>query len=153
MRVCQVTLNGNSNYSLVQQKFTITSEAKERTLFDWIAQCVSIFVEEHDVEPNAGEMNVHCGFTFSFPIYQTGIAEGNLTMWNKGFIVPNVVGRDVVRLTQDAFLRKHLRVKIVAIVNDTVGTFMTSCYTNQTPILVSYSAQVPMPATGSICHK
>ncbi|KAJ1922191.1 hypothetical protein H4219_000053 [Mycoemilia scoparia] len=129
LRVCQVTLNGDSTHKLVQQKFTITKEAKEKTLFDWIAQCVSIFIEEHDVVPNSGESAVRCGFTFSFPIDQTGIAEGNLVMWNKGFLVPNTVGRDIVRLTQDAFLRKHLRVKIVAIVNDTVGALMTSCYT------------------------
>ncbi|KAJ1680432.1 hypothetical protein EV182_000013 [Spiromyces aspiralis] len=130
LRVCQVTLLGKSDFHMVQQKFTIPAEAKERTLFDWIAQCVSIFVEEHDVEPNPGEYSINCGFTFSFPINQTGLAEGNLIMWNKGFLVPNSVGRDVVRLTQDAFLRKHLRVRIVAILNDTVGALMTSCYSN-----------------------
>ncbi|KAJ2546871.1 hexokinase, partial [Coemansia sp. RSA 1933] len=39
LRVCQVTLNGDTTYGLVQQKFTITPEAKEGRLWDFIAEC------------------------------------------------------------------------------------------------------------------
>ncbi|PVU92817.1 hypothetical protein BB559_003578 [Furculomyces boomerangus] len=130
LRVCQVQLNGDTTFELFQQKFTITKEAKEATLFDWIAQCVDIFVENHKITPDAGKTFIPCGFTFSFPVIQTGIARGNLLMWNKGFTVPNTVGRDVVLMTQDAFMRKHLNVKIVAIINDTVGSLMATSYSH-----------------------
>ncbi|KAJ1798635.1 hypothetical protein LPJ59_002374 [Coemansia sp. RSA 2399] len=128
LRVCQVTLNGDTTYGLVQQKFTITPEAKDSRLWDFIAECVGVFLEEHDLHPDKGRRAIPCGYTFSFPIFQTSIASGNLSMWNKGFTVPNSVGRDVVNLTQSAFQRHHVPVEVVAILNDTVGTLMTSGY-------------------------
>ncbi|KAJ1720575.1 hypothetical protein LPJ53_004816 [Coemansia erecta] len=128
LRVCQVTLNGDTTYSLVQQKFTITQDAKESRLWDFIAECVGVFLEEHGMKPAPGKRTIPCGYTFSFPIFQTSISSGNLSMWNKGFTVPNSVGRDVVNLTQSAFQRHHVPVEVVAIVNDTVGTLMTSGY-------------------------
>ncbi|KAJ2548783.1 hypothetical protein GGH95_006369, partial [Coemansia sp. RSA 1836] len=130
LRVCQVTLKGDTTYSLVQQKFTITQEAKESRLWDFIAECVGVFLEEHDLHPAPGKRTIPCGYTFSFPIYQTGIASGNLSMWNKSFTVPNSVGRDVVNLTQSAFQRHHVPVEVVAVLNDTVGTLMTSGYSH-----------------------
>ena len=42
---------------------------------------------------------------------------------NSGFAAKNAVGNDVVKLLQDAFNRKHLHVKCVALVND-VGVHM-----------------------------
>ncbi|KAJ2613076.1 hypothetical protein H4S08_002404 [Coemansia sp. RSA 1365] len=128
LRVCQVSLNGDTTYQLLQQKFTITPEAKESRLWDFVAECVAVFLEEHDLHPPQGRRVIPCGYTFSFPIFQTGISTGNLSMWNKGFSVPNSVGRDVVNLTQSAFQRHHVPVEIVAVVNDTVGTLMTSAY-------------------------
>ncbi|PVU90678.1 hypothetical protein BB561_004780 [Smittium simulii] len=130
LRVCLVTLNGDSTFDMIQQKFTISQEAKDFTLFDWIAQCVDIFLEENKISYDDFTKPTPCAFTFSFPIDQTGIARGNLIMWNKGFSVPNAVGRDIVTLTQNAFTRKHVNVKIVAIINDTIGSLMASAYTN-----------------------
>ncbi|KAJ1842333.1 hypothetical protein LPJ57_010047, partial [Coemansia sp. RSA 486] len=130
LRVCQVTLNGDTTYSLVQQKFTITQEAKESRLWDFIAECVGVFLEEHNLKPAPGKRTIPCGYTFSFPIFQTSISSGNLSMWNKSFTVPNSVGRDVVNLTQSAFQRHHVAVEVVAVLNDTVGTLMTSGYSN-----------------------
>lgn len=40
-----------------------------------------------------------------------------------GFAAKNAIGHDVVKLLQDAFNRKHLHVKCVALVND-VGAQM-----------------------------
>lgn len=130
LRVCQVTLKGDTTYSLIQQKFTITAEAKEAKLWDFVAECVGVFLEEHSLRPEQGKRSIPCGYTFSFPIFQTGIASGNLSMWNKGFTVPNSVGRDVVNLTQSAFQRHHVPVEVVAVLNDTVGTLMTSGYSH-----------------------
>jgi len=41
----------------------------------------------------------------------------------QGFAAKNAIGHDVVKLLQDAFNRKHLHVKCVALVND-VGIYM-----------------------------
>ncbi|PVV02388.1 hypothetical protein BB560_003160 [Smittium megazygosporum] len=130
LRVCQITLNGDSTFSITQQKFTIPAEAKEATLFDWIAQSVELFLDEHNLATDDASNPIPCGFTFSFPIDQTGIAKGKLIMWNKGFAVPNAVDRDIVSLTQSAFSRRFLNVKIVAIINDTIGSLMASAYSH-----------------------
>lgn len=61
---------------------------------------------------------VHLGLTFSFPVEQTALGAGKILTWTKGFSAKNAVGHDVVQLLQDAFDRKHLHVKCVALVND-----------------------------------
>jgi len=48
---------------------------------------------------------------------------GNRYATDTGFAAKNAVGHDVVKLLQDAFNRKHLHVKCVALVND-VGVYM-----------------------------
>lgn len=58
------------------------------------------------------------GLTFSFPVEQTALDEGKILTWTKGFSAKNAVGHDVVGLLQDAFDRKHLHVRCVALVND-----------------------------------
>ena len=49
---------------------------------------------------------------------QTALDKGILLTWTKGFSAKNAVNKDVVELLQDAFDRKHLHVKCVALVND-----------------------------------
>lgn len=81
------------------------------------------------------------GLTFSFPVEQTALDSGRLLTWTKGaghasitlpldvnncvlisgFAAKNAIGHDVVKLLQDAFNRKHLHVKCVALVNDVSG--------------------------------
>lgn len=58
------------------------------------------------------------GLTFSFPVEQTALDKGFLLTWTKGFSAKNAINKDVVKLLQDAFDRKHLHVKCVALVND-----------------------------------
>lgn len=53
---------------------------------------------------------------------QTALGAGKILTWTKGFSAKNAVGNDVVQLLQDAFNRKHMHVKCVALVND-VGSF------------------------------
>ncbi len=50
--------------------------------------------------------------------------------WTKGFSAPGVEGQDVVKLLQQAFARKGLKIEIKAIVNDTVGTLIAHAYTD-----------------------
>lgn len=61
---------------------------------------------------------VPLGLTFSFPVEQTALDKGFLLTWTKGFSAKNAINKDVVKLLQDAFDRKHLHVKCVALVND-----------------------------------
>ena len=72
-------------------------------------------LDELDPEENPA---IPLGLTFSFPVEQTALNKGKILTWTKGFSAKNAVGHDVVQLLQDAFNRKHLHVKCVALVND-----------------------------------
>ena len=70
-------------------------------------------------DPTAVPANdVFLGLTFSFPVEQTALGAGKILTWTKGFSAKNAIGNDVVQLLQDAFNRKHMHVKCVALVND-----------------------------------
>uniref|UniRef100_A0A8C5UDQ8 Phosphotransferase n=1 Tax=Malurus cyaneus samueli TaxID=2593467 RepID=A0A8C5UDQ8_9PASS len=69
------------------------------------------------------------GFTFSFPCQQVGLDKALLLTWTKGFSASDCVGKDVVLLLRQAAERKqHTALKVVALVNDTVGTMMSCGY-------------------------
>ena len=67
------------------------------------------------------EEELSLGLTFSFPVEQKALDSGVLLTWTKGFSAKNAVGNDVVKMLQDAFDRKHLHVRCVALVNDVSG--------------------------------
>ena len=56
-----------------------------------------------------GSVVPRIGFTFSFPMNQTAIAEGTLLRWTKGYTCPDGVGSDPVKLLKEAFRRKASR--------------------------------------------
>ncbi|KAG0747480.1 hypothetical protein G6F57_004511 [Rhizopus arrhizus] len=129
LRVCHVSLLGNGEHTIRQQKYVISEELKMgpmRHLCDFVADCVDSFLTEH----GTGDDNsvIHLGYTFSFPVLQTGINRGVLKQWTKGFACSGAVGRDAVIHLQDSFRRKNINVNIAAIVNDTVGTLMAHAY-------------------------
>ncbi|KAI9025168.1 hexokinase-domain-containing protein [Phycomyces nitens] len=129
LRVCEFSLLGQGEYKVHQQKYVISDELKTgdmRNLCDFIADCVDNFVTENGSD--SLENDLQLGFTFSFPVLQTDINRGTLIQWTKGFNCTNAVGKDVVVLLQDAFLRKNVNVHIAALVNDTVGTLMAHAY-------------------------
>lgn len=70
-----------------------------------------------EIDPNV-DPALPLGLTFSFPVEQTALNQGKILTWTKGFAAKNAVGNDVVQLLQDAFNRKHLHVRCVALVND-----------------------------------
>lgn len=88
---------------------------------DYIAESVDAFltsnVEGGESNYGSGE-SVYLGFTFSFPVEQTALDKGKILTWTKGFSARNAVGHDVVELLQNAFDRKRMHVKCVALVND-----------------------------------
>ncbi|KAG7096624.1 hypothetical protein E1B28_004041 [Marasmius oreades] len=134
LRVCEVTLNGDKTFDLRQQKYKVSDTLKtgEATvLFDYLAASVDAFLTSHAPPANFNPKHdvVHLGLTFSFPVEQTALDSGKILTWTKGFSAKNAVGHDVVKLLQDAFDRKHMHVKCVALVNDTVGALLSRSYT------------------------
>ncbi|KAJ1337040.1 hypothetical protein BSLG_006800 [Batrachochytrium salamandrivorans] len=116
-----------------QRKYTVSNELKVgtgRALFDFLADCVGEFLGEIGVNAVEGEdsQELALGFTFSFPCMQTAINKGNLMHWTKGFTATDVEGRDPVDLLQRAFLRKKLKIRVSALVNDTVGTLVSHAF-------------------------
>ncbi|KAI0637701.1 hexokinase [Trametes polyzona] len=152
LRVCEVELLGNHEFVLRQQKYKVSEALKTgeaTTLFDYLADSVDAFLTEFasavPSSPTTDQANpfsspslndlppepaVPLGLTFSFPVEQTALNRGKILTWTKGFAAKNAVGNDVVQLLQDAFDRKHLHVRCVALVNDTVGALLSRAYTS-----------------------
>ena len=147
-RVCSIQLHGNTTFSLTQTKVPIPRElmtAKTYTdLFSFLAKQIQAFLREHHAEHYVGHMErrgsqvegwrneeiFNLGFTFSFPVEQYGLNKGTLVRWTKGFDIHDAVGRDVCEMLQDEIDVLRLPVKVVALVNDTVGTLMARSYTS-----------------------
>jgi hexokinase len=110
-------------------KFTIPNKemtGKGRELFDFLASSIKIFLGKYSAR-KAGRR--YLGFTFSFPIAQTAIARGKLLHWTKGFSASGVVGKDPVKLLEEALERNGIRaIKVAALANDTVGTLAAGSY-------------------------
>ena len=129
-RVLDLELKGRRKSSTpVSDKFTLKKEhiaGEGRKLFDFIAGSIKSFIHKHGL---ASRRDLHIGFTFSFPVLQASIASGRLVRWTKGFKARGVEGKDVVRLLNDALVRKGIRnAKVVALANDTVGTLIARSY-------------------------
>lgn len=110
---------------------------------DYLADSVDAFLTTPVVSPTTASSNpfagssaideidpdvdpaLPLGLTFSFPVEQTALNQGKVLTWTKGFSAKNAVGNDVVKLLQDAFDRKHLHVRCVALVNDVRMIFFT----------------------------
>ncbi|KAL0270360.1 UNVERIFIED_CONTAM: hypothetical protein PYX00_007795 [Menopon gallinae] len=96
-------------------------------LFDHIAECLANFVKEN----NVSDERLPLGFTFSFPLKQEALTTGLLVQWTKGFNCDGVVGKDVVKLLQEALGRRNdIQIDVCAILNDTTGTLMSCAWKN-----------------------
>ena len=148
--MCSIQLLGDTTFNLTQSKVAIPKElmvaktAKE--LFSFLALQIEKFLRTHHEdhfeahikrratvstpEGYRDESIFKLGFTFSFPVHQTGIASGNLIRWTKGFDIQDAVGKDVCKLLQDEIDALRLPVRVAALVNDTVGTLMARAYTS-----------------------
>jgi hexokinase len=136
LRVCEVHLHGDKTFTVRQQKYRVSDALKTgeaKALFDYLADSVDAFLSNSEqTEPTykdvAGAEFIPLGLTFSFPVEQTALDSGKILTWTKGFAAKNAIGNDVVKLLQDAFDRKHLHVRCVALVNDTVGALLSRAY-------------------------
>lgn len=122
-RVLKVTLSKGKVMNTESKQFKIPMKFMQGTadgLFGFIASSVATIVPK--------EAEDALGFTFSFPVQQIRLDAGKLIAWTKGFTTTGVAGKDVVQLLQGAFNKAGLRLSIVALVNDTVGTLITEYF-------------------------
>lgn len=129
-RILELELKGRGRFKISRvKKFVLGKryiKGAAEQFFDFIAGCIKAFIEDR---AKIAQEERSVGFTFSFPVEQTGIASGTLLRWTKGFNVKGVIGQDVVRLLDEALARKGLAgVKISALANDTVGTLVSRAY-------------------------
>ncbi|KAK8048217.1 glucokinase [Apiospora phragmitis] len=69
------------------------------------------------------------GFTFSFTYEQHTLAKGSVMFWDKGWNIPEALGRDPCEMLQEGLDELHVPVLVVALANDSVGTLLTRAYT------------------------
>lgn len=128
LRICKVDLLGNGQLKISQNSIKITNEIKTMQggpFFATLADFVLKFLEQQGLS-SADQFRM--GFTFSFPLKQTRIDNGLLLVWNKGFSIPEVVGKDVAELLQNEFKSRKMNIRVSAVVNDTVGALLAGAY-------------------------
>ncbi|CAD6921572.1 unnamed protein product [Tilletia controversa] len=131
LRVCKIELLGDGKFELDQQKFKVSNELKTgpvADLFGYMAESVGVFLKSTGALPGQSDEPLSMGFTFSFPVQQSSLDSGTLLQWTKGFSCPDAVGHDVVKLLQNSLDSQKRRVRVRALVNDTVGALLTSSY-------------------------
>ncbi|ESL05450.1 hexokinase [Trypanosoma rangeli SC58] len=124
-RVLRVSCKDGRVVSRTDSKFVIPQQALQgdaADLFDFVASSVKKTMQ--DKAPEDLNRTVPLGFTFSFPTEQKSINQGVLLKWTKGFSTKGVEGKDVVELLQASLRRVHVKVDVVALCNDTVGTLI-----------------------------
>ncbi|XP_061216214.1 hexokinase-3 [Neopsephotus bourkii] len=127
VRTLCVTLLGDGNqrpqvmYKIFDIPMNIT-QGKGQALFSFIAKCLHQFL----AGLSSLQRRFPLGFVFPFSCKQTQLDKAELISWSKGFKCPDVEGKDVVQLLQSAINKEELYVDVVALMNDTVGTMMTS---------------------------
>lgn len=145
-RVSMVDLDGNSKYKMAQIKCqipkTVMVNSSYEPLFDFIAENISNFLREQEERQNKikNPKDGHCmkhqvfklGFTFSFTFKNQTLGSGIMLQWDKGWDIPDALGRDPAKMLQDAIDKLNLPVQVVAVISDSVGSLMARSYTSAT---------------------
>ncbi|CCH58544.1 hypothetical protein TBLA_0A07540 [Henningerozyma blattae CBS 6284] len=158
-RICSVELLGDHTFQLRHVKSHLPQEVIEEDtassdkLFSFMARRTYAFIKRAHPEvldPHAG-VSMKMGFTFTYPVEQTSLNEGILIRWTKNVQIKDTVGRDVVQLFQDQLDSQGLeRIRIVALTNDTVGTFLSLCYSSGSSMSSLATGEVVEPVIGCI---
>ncbi|CAD6504221.1 BgTH12-05955 [Blumeria graminis f. sp. triticale] len=131
LRVCEIILTEEkSEFDIIQSKYKMPEELKSGTaeeLWEYIADCLLQFIEAHHGNDTS---ELPLGFTFSYPATQNYINHGILQRWTKGFDIDHVEGHDVVPMIEAALEKRHVPIKLTALINDTTGTLIASAYTD-----------------------
>ncbi|XP_049848868.1 uncharacterized protein LOC126316818 isoform X2 [Schistocerca gregaria] len=125
LRILKVVLEqGGIIQNIFTNKYSIPHElmvGKGEDLINFIAQCLLESIDSEDKD-------APLGFTFSFPIRQTSIKKGYLIEWTKGFSASGIVNEDIAGLLEEELEKLNFPIKVVALVNDTIGTLMTGTF-------------------------
>nr|BAN39555.1 hexokinase 1 [Entamoeba histolytica] len=93
--------------------------------FGFIAQKIKEFVENNNLK----EKEIKAGLTFSFAVEQIAIDKGIQQSWSKGWDVKESIGKDIVEIFHNQLAKINVNnIRIVAFINDTVGTFANLAY-------------------------
>lgn len=129
-RICLVELHGDSTFAVAQTKSIVPPAVMVNRsylpLFDFIAQRTADFLHAH-LDPSH-QLPYRLGFTFSFACEQTSLTTGRVLRWDKGWDIPDAVGRDPCVMLQEAIDRVGLPVQVTVLANDSVGTLLTRSY-------------------------
>lgn len=123
-RVIMVEIVKGQIVSEIVKRYHIPDESRLGfgvPLFDHLAECCEDFVTENGLRDD----NLPMGFTFSFPMTQHSLTSADLLVWTKSFNIPSMVGQDVVKILQEALVRRGLdNIEVLCILNDTTGTLV-----------------------------
>lgn len=126
MRVAKVYFEGSGKIRILNEiSHSITDELKlteDNALFEFIAQCIK------DIEPDNG---MTAGFTFSYPCNLSSQKSGTILEWTKDINASSCIGKDPVKLLQEACQKLGVNVRIVSLSNDSVSTLVSYSYTHQ----------------------
>lgn len=101
-------------------------------LFDRLATTLLDFGRAKGYLPASGPVAPIVGFCFSFPCEQTALDAGTLLKLTKRFENEGAVGQDPVRMLSAAFGRAGAPgARVVALLNDSVGTLAGGRYADQ----------------------
>ncbi|KAI3390575.1 hypothetical protein diail_9186 [Diaporthe ilicicola] len=138
LRVCWITLKGpDHDTDVLQDTYTVPDEVKTGSadeLWGLIADSLEDFLKKHQLEGTEDEP-LPLGFTFSYPVQQDYIDRGKLVTWTKGFDIKGVEQEDVVMQLGEAISRRRLPIRIIALVNDTVGAMIASAYNDPETVI------------------
>eukprot|EP01054_Gregarina_sp_Poly1_P002108 Gregarina_sp_Poly_1__2107@NODE_1558_length_3849_cov_9_612110_g1028_i0_p2_GENE_NODE_1558_length_3849_cov_9_612110_g1028_i0NODE_1558_length_3849_cov_9_612110_g1028_i0_p2_ORF_typecomplete_len258_score19_21Hexokinase_1/PF00349_21/1_3e25Hexokinase_2/PF03727_16/5_9e17BcrAD_BadFG/PF01869_20/0_07_NODE_1558_length_3849_cov_9_612110_g1028_i04151188 len=142
-------------------KGLLDPKATATMLFNTLAELTRDFMDTTgDVERAKNEhLSYPVGFTFSFPLKQTSLNSGWCPFWSKGFETGMDTddrvegGADVCQLLQAAFDRSQTPAFVAAVLNDTIGTLLTTAYTiNADPKTPACSIGVIMGTGMNACY-
>lgn len=143
IRVLLVELFGDGCYTVHAHRQTPLKDSHGRydyTSPQTTAEELFAFIAGQIGKIRPSGKDILLGHTFSFPSRQTTLSDAYLITWTKELQTAGVENRNVTDLLTAALKHHRLtRIHPIAVINDTVGTLLTSAYTN------------PHTDIGSIC--
>lgn len=134
LRVVKVVLQDHRVKEVIAHEDAIPPELMRGTtkqLFDFIATQIKSFISNYSSSEKKNKNSFPIGFTFSYPMKQTGLKNGELVCWTKGFDIKDTLGKDLVELLQSSMEEQNINGRVFAILNDTVGTLAAAKFKDQ----------------------
>lgn len=122
-RTLLVKLHPNTEPVVISEAHIVPDSKKilARDLFEFIVDILKQFMIRNKLDLNQEYV---LGFTFSFACEQLALNKGKFLTPSKGWTLSDLVGEDVVEKLQNIIYEKQLKVRVTALINDTVGTLM-----------------------------